>query len=498
MTFSIKNTGALFTIPNLGSMISGLAIQILLATAAVAAPSINVTPHERTILDDFTIQITGAAPNGKVVVEASLTDARKRIWTSRGVYTADFNGAVNPATSASLEGTYTGVNRHGLIWSMLPLTAKELTSHMNDDPVEAGWPMAPALGLNNPTTITFRTLLETSGPVSSSQTQELKTTHLVHGVAEGLRRREINEWGIRGILYTPLEPGEYPPVLIVTGSEGGASERNAALLASQGFSALALAHFSYPGRPEQLLNIPLEYFRSAIEWLAAETGQKRVALSGGSRGGEAVLLIASTYPELVSAVVAGVPSNVALGACCSPATAGQAAWTLAEKPIPTWGVKPWGLAQDEKNREVSLSQDYSVVWRLMLQGMLAAEQSSPFAIPVENIRAPILLISGDADAVWASKLASDKVIQRLQQNGFAFPAEHLSITGAGHSVSIPLLVTSLIGTKIRHPVNTAIELSLGGLPSATYYGGLQAQRRRIEFLRGSPTALSKELVAPNF
>lgn len=81
------------------------------------------------------------------------------------------------------------------------------------------------------------------------------------------------------------------------GSEGGLADTIpwAALLASHGIPALALAYFDGPGLPCALNDIPLEYFVKAIRWMRRqpEVDPTRVWLFSGSRGTEAELLVAA-------------------------------------------------------------------------------------------------------------------------------------------------------------------------------------------------------------
>jgi dienelactone hydrolase len=93
--------------------------------------------------------------------------------------------------------------------------------------------------------------------------------------------------------------------------------RKAAWLASRGYAALALAYFRYDGLPPRLEGIPLEYFGSALAWMTQrpEISSDHIAVVGTSRGGEPALQLGSMFPE-IKAVVAYVPSNVRLPACC--------------------------------------------------------------------------------------------------------------------------------------------------------------------------------------
>src|SRR5438128_7337617 len=58
----------------------------------------------------------------------------------------------------------------------------------------------------------------------------------------------------------------------LSGSSGGLPQELAALLASHGYAALALAYFSYEHLPAELVAIPLEYFETGMRWLHAQQG----------------------------------------------------------------------------------------------------------------------------------------------------------------------------------------------------------------------------------
>ncbi len=469
----------------ISSVVYGLAGWALFGIGiALADPTLTVSPEPRLMLDEPSIQVRGAVPGGTVIIEASMTDLQDRVWTSRGVYYADFDGNVDPAVLASVRGTYTGIDAFGLFWSMLPVPSEDLTANLHTDPMAADWPSGPALGLAPGVAVTITAHVETRA--DSLDTVTVSATHQVAFATEDVVRREIIEGDLRGALYTHDGGGNGMPVLVVSGSGGGAPETAARALAMEGFTAFAVAHFRYQDRPDELLNIPLEYFRDAMEFLKRETGADRVALMGSSRGGEGVLLIAATFPDVVSAVVSGVPSNVVNSACCSPAMTYQHAWTLGGKPLPAFGLME-GTSFEEL---LGVTEKYTdgLVWfqRHMLIGALTKDPSAEYLIRVENIDAPILLISGDDDAIWPSAPAADAVVRRLNAMEFAHPVEHIKATGAGHLASLAerLFVTSLIGKAgFRHPLDPSIVIKMGGTPAENFHGARDAHFRKIEFLK---------------
>ncbi len=443
---------------------------ICLCGPLTAETRISVSPDERLPLEVPSIQVSGAVAGGKVIIDASLTDLGERVWSSRGTYYADHEGRVDPAVLASVDGTYMGVDAFGLFWSMVPAPDTESV------------PSAPLLGESVEVTLTAR--VETRA--DSLDTTEISTSHQVRLVRDGVTRHEVREGDLRGVLFRPPEPSSFTPVLVISGSGGGAPESAAQALANEGLTALAIAHFNYPDRPAELLEIPLEYFEEAIEYLKGETGSEKVALMGSSRGGEGVLIIASTFPEQVSAVVSGVPSNIVNSACCSPAMTYEYAWTYQGRPLPAFGLVEGTGFKELLGVNQKYADGFEWFQRHMLIGKLTEDRNAPYIIPVERIEAPILLISGDADAVWPSSPAADRVVRRLEENGYAYRFEHIKVTGAGHTASVAerLLVTSQIGSApFRHRLDPTVEFTMGGAPAENFHGPRAAHYRKIEFLK---------------
>jgi hypothetical protein len=86
-----------------------------------------------------------------------------------------------------------------------------------------------------------------------------------------VRVTAVRENGLIATLFEPVQTGRYPGILVLGGSEGGlrTAEPRAALLASRGYTAMALAYFGVPYLPAQLFNIPVESLERGIEWLQA-------------------------------------------------------------------------------------------------------------------------------------------------------------------------------------------------------------------------------------
>jgi dienelactone hydrolase len=225
--------------------------------------------------------------------------------------------------------------------------------------------------------------------------------------------------------------------VVFGGSEGGNSMLDAAgLLAAHGYPTLSLAYFGEPGLPKELENIPLEYFARAVRVLRRSPGvdPKRIAVMGTSRGGEAALLIASTFPRLIHGAIGLVPS-----ATVYPAPAAELrAWTLRGKPVPLEQIR------------------------------------------VERITGPVLTAGAGDDQVWASRLSVASIEHRLTARRFRHPHEGLVYEQAGHSLglAVPYLPapTTQIGVGGTARADTAAKADLWRHILVFFAG--QDQRRR--------------------
>ena len=57
-------------------------------------------------------------------------------------------------------------------------------------------------------------------------------------------------------------------------------------------------------------------------------------------------------------------------------------------------------------------------------------------IPVEKIKAPILLLSGKNDAVWPSYESCLYIENRLKEKGFEYPVKHIAFEYIGHEMLV--------------------------------------------------------------
>ena len=184
------------------------------------------------------------------------------------------------------------------------------------------------------------------------------------------------------------------------------------MLAEQGFVTMALAYFGAPGLPEQLTNLPLEYFKTALDTLRdrGDVDPTRIGLIGTSKGGEAALLIASKYPE-IKVVVAGVPSSVVWqGINAKNYADPSGSWTENGKPVAFLPYDTSG-AFDPSNFMKSIHDMYA-------RSLTHIDRHPDAVIEVERIDGPVMLICGQSDRLWPSCPMSQSMVARLKAKGF--------------------------------------------------------------------------------
>jgi dienelactone hydrolase len=416
---------------------------------------ISIDRPEVLVDEPVAFSVEGCAFGETVSISASWEIGQQTVRTE-AQFVAPASGVVEPAKQPSIGGTYTGVEAYGLWWSI------DL-AEVPDEPD----PLVPW---------TVSVTAEGAGWETSGSLVRWK-------VAPSVRKTSVRTGPLRGIAFFPAGDGPFPSVLVYSGSGGGLGglggvESSAALLASHGFAAFALAYFRYEDLPPDLVNIPLEYFHEAINWLrkTAPALGERVAVMGASRGGELSLLLGATYPDDISAVVAKVPSGIVWGGLTKDRAGHEPAWTLEGHP-----VEP--LRGETTPREELPKRDGAIVLTPAFEAQLAAataEEISAHEIPVERLGGPALLLSGEDDAMWPSVALAEYSVQRAQARGARFPVRHLSYPDAGHSFTMPAGFP--VPRASVHPVDGNV-YAYGGSLVGNAHANTSAWPEILDFLR---------------
>ena len=348
------------------------------------------TPASGVFDEPVHIVVSHVGADRELTVRLQSVDATGVLFRAQATFRSNGARQVDLASApASDGGFYAGVNPVGLIDAMQPASGGTAPYR---------WKGASPQRFD--VTVSEGTSRVASGGFTRRE--------FAPGVS--VRAESIAATGFYGQFWAP-PPGTPPHagVLEFGGSEGGLhGQLIGAALASAGYPTLDIAYFGEPGLPATLKDIPLEYFARALRWLARqpEVLKGQMYVLGGSRGTEAALLLGAHYPTLVHGVIANSPSDVSHS---SYPGGGSAAWTLHGRPVPyTNGFTSPNVP--------------------------AVDPAA--AIPVEDIRGPVLLDCGTDDQVWASCAYALRIENRLTAARFAYPHVLYRYLGAGHYVNL--------------------------------------------------------------
>jgi hypothetical protein len=238
-----------------------------------------------------------------------------------------------------------------------------------------------------------------------------------------MKKYEVHEKYWDGVLY-PV-PGENDKVVItMSGSEGGLehAERLAYFLQDNDIPALALGLFKTKHSGRNLDRIPLEIIYNAIIWLQKK-GYKNIAVEGVSKGAEYALAAAIEFAEL-SCVIVKTPSWFYSEGLISNKPSGTSCWSYEGKQLP---FTPY------KTRKLGMTK---MLWKAKEFNILEVNTGKAILlesiIPVEKIKAPILMFSTSVDTVWPSRESCKKLGDRLRENNFLYPYRHICFDHISH------------------------------------------------------------------
>jgi dienelactone hydrolase len=417
---------------------------------------IDISPTQPNLDTELHIRVVDLSPGEPVTLRAAQRDLRGGRWRSANVFTAGPDATVDLTRDAPVDGSYDGVDPMGLIWSMRPLDEPTF-----DGPVDVRQP----------------TDLELSASAAGAEPVTARVRR--RRISDGLVRTEVRDGGLVGVLYRPAAGSRLTAVIMLAGAEAGIHEDDAALLAAHGYAVLALALAGVPGRPPTLQDIPLEYAGLAIDHLRALpfVDPDRLAVIGGSKGGEAALLIGATYPTVTGVisivgsgvVISGISQDVMTGSFLDIMRTPVANWTLGGEPLPY--VPTVVTPQLEK----LVAEGAPVQLRLAFEPGLTPDVVAQATIPVERINGPVLLLTGELDGSGGPafhQIAADRLAAHRR------PHEHVVYPGAGHQIAAPPYAPTTVTIL---PI-AGVTFDYGGEPAATARARADVRRRTLEFL----------------
>ena len=237
----------------------------------------------------------------------------------------------------------------------------------------------------------------------------------------------------QGVVETILYLGNsdnQPLIVAFGGAEGGIDwHRNYMKgkrdsLIEMGYAILAIGYFNADGTPSNLDRISLDAISDTIMNIAKNNkiDESKIALIGGSKGGELVLNLASRFNQY-KAVIAMSASNVSFPAITWSSNTSSRTYKGKEVPYVPASLKTISSA---------LKGDRFTAFSMMLEDETAVENAE---IQVEKINGAILILSGKNDDQWPATAMSNKIIERLKKNNFKYYSEHVILNG-GHTAPL--------------------------------------------------------------
>lgn len=363
---------------------------------------------EKALLDRvLDVRVTGLPDGATAEITAETAGPGGRTWSASAVFEAT-DGTVALADQAPIDGDYEGTDPMGLFWSMAPDAVSDRTYFLaNED-------FAVSLAAD----------------VDGETVAEATTERLVADPDVTVERADPDD--IYGSLYRPPS-GSGPGVVLLHGSGGNVLHPWGKLLASRGFTALAIRYFGDPeGLPDELVEVPVEIVGRAIAWLRDHSAVEgdAVGLGGVSRGGELALLAGAEYDD-VGAVVSWSGSGLAFQGILQGPT--RSSWTIDGEPVPF---------VEYVDADLSESQPWELtpLFRRSIDAASDAELAEA-TISAEGIDGPVLLLSGGDDRLWPAADLHRFAVERAEARGHE-SVDHRVYDGAGHGLGRPNVPTA--------------------------------------------------------
>jgi pimeloyl-ACP methyl ester carboxylesterase len=129
----------------------------------------------------------------------------------------------------------------------------------------------------------------------------------------------------------------------------------------------------------------------------------------------------------VHGVIAFSPSAVSWSNTVHPFHSGETkpTFTFQNNPVPFIAMPP--LTAGTSDTIATLPYWYS--------GLDDSAAVANAFIPIQQITGPVLLLSGEEDAVWPSAMMGNMLMERLAANDFKYAYQHVVYPNAGHLIS---------------------------------------------------------------
>ncbi|WP_127142330.1 acyl-CoA thioester hydrolase/BAAT C-terminal domain-containing protein [Flagellimonas marinaquae] len=292
---------------------------------------------------------------------------------------------------------------------------------------------------------------------------------------DGVRPKLINHNGFEASYYVKNDLVNKKAIVLIGGGQWG--DYWAREFANNGMAGLSLPYIGKEGLPKLPEEIDLAYFENAIIWLSKqkEVNKDKIVVIGASRNAELALLIASTFPELVSGVVAYSPSSVSWSNTVLPYN--------SDELKPSWIYKGIEIPYLPMEKITGSETDKIEMLEYWKKGLSKKEFVNQATIKAEKINGPILLFSGIDDKVWPSSLMADMIEENLKKVNFKYSVQNIKYENAGHLISRRPEEKSNDRTAIIDINGKNYEYEFGGTNEGDFKAKKDAKVKLMEFIK---------------
>ena len=262
----------------------------------------------------------------------------------------------------------------------------------------------------------------------------------------------VQKEGFEAILY-PGNGRKDKVMIVMSGSNGGMTltKQEAEFYHRNGIPSLALALFRTKQTPKELSRVPVEFVEKAAAWLK-KLGYKQIGIDGTSKGSEMALIAASLFPELSCVIVRVLSHFVSEGLSGSgknKAPSGTSCWSYRgeELPYAPYRTRTFNILQmfmrEKEMHIITFNRNKDVTPETL--------------IPIENIKAPVLMLSSKHDEVWPSYESAVYMEKKLTEIGFPYSHKHIAFEHMSRAVltRLPWIYKMAFKSERRHPKECA-------------------------------------------
>lgn len=419
---------------------------------------VQIKPTIALVDEKVEITITELPPGEKVKLTAFMHFpwAVCEKYESFAWFTADSNGNVDLSKQKPRSGTYDYIDSMGLIASL-----KKVSSE--------GENIAANISIDNSIFI----------DIVCEYGEEKKCVRLERIFKlPKVKRQQITEEFKGELFYS--ERLHNKTIILLGGSDGSRSGLSflAGPLASRGFNVLIVGYFNEEGLPENLEEIPLEYFEKVFSWLKENplTYDNKIYIHGTSKGGELALLLASKY-NVISKVVVSAPH-----AYCFQALNGLmsgenvSSWSYKGKSLPFIPVDNNIFYEHQRQcLEIDVPFGFTTTYKMSVE---RAKRKEEARIKIENAHADLLLIAGQKDNVWNTYDACLEIMDALRKHDYKYDYNLLNYNDLGHSFPMPFVIP--LSETLNVKLGTG-SFTCGGTLKGNSFGQSDSWQKTIEF-----------------